>query len=141
MKEPVWITRDAVLAIQEELLARFGGLAGVRDEGLLDSALARPQQRFAYETPDLYELAAAYARGIVKNHPFLDGNKRAGFMTAYVFLGQNGIELDAPEEEVVLHTLALAAGDEDEATYAGWLREACEEQGPQNTQNHAEGEK
>ena len=125
MKEPTWVTRETVLAIQEELLARFGGFPGLRDEGLLDSALGRPQQRFAYESPSLFELAAAYTYGIVKNHAFADGNKRVGFMSAYVFLGLNGIELDVGEEEVVLHTLALAAGEESEAEYAAWLRASC----------------
>src|SRR5947207_852309 len=102
MKEWVWIDQATVLAIQNELLARFGGLAGIRDRGLLDLALHRPQHLLAYSKPSLYELAAAYAGGIVKNHPFLDGNKRAGFMTAYTFLGINGVEFSAPEEEVLV---------------------------------------
>jgi death-on-curing protein len=125
MKAPVWVTAEAILAVQEELLARFGGLAGLRDEGLLDSALSRPQNLFAYGTPTLFELAAEYAVGIVKNHPFLDGNKRAGFMAAYIFLGVNGCDLQAPEEEVVLQTLALAAGEIDRTDYAAWLKDAC----------------
>ncbi len=125
MKKPVWIPRDVILATQEELLARFGGLAGVRDEGLLDSALARPQNLFAYEKPTLYELAAQYAVGIVKNHPFLDGNKRAGFMASYIFLGINGVDLNATEEDAVLQTLALAAGEIDAAGYAAWLKSVC----------------
>lgn len=121
MNEPTWITTEIVLAIQEDLLARFGGLAGIRDNGLLESALHRPLQLLSYGTPTLFELAAAYAAGIVRNHPFIDGNKRAGFMTAYVFLGINGYEVDATEEDVVIHTLALAAGDIDETAYAKWL--------------------
>lgn len=125
MNEPLWITREAVLALQLRLLAQFGGLPGIRDEGLLDSALNKPLHLFAYQKPDLFDLAAAYAFGIVKNHPFLDGNKRAGFMTAYAFLGLNGIDFEAPEEEVVLQTLALAAGELDERGYAKWLRAAC----------------
>ena len=125
MKEPVWLKHDAVLSIQVRLLAQFGGLAGVRDEGLLPSALHRPQQQFAYGKPDLFDLAAAYAHGIVKNHPFLDGNKRAGFMAAYTFLGLNGEEVQAPEEEVVLQTLGLAAGAISEKAYAAWLRASC----------------
>jgi death on curing protein len=125
MKHPQWISREVVLAMHEELLARYGGLSGVRDEGLLDSALCRPEHLFAYGTPDLYELAASYAVGIVKNHPFLDGNKRSGFMTAYTFLGVNGEEVIAPEEEVVLQTLALAAGDIREKDYAAWLKASC----------------
>ncbi|MFZ4682421.1 MAG: type II toxin-antitoxin system death-on-curing family toxin, partial [Terrimicrobiaceae bacterium] len=93
---------------------------------LLESALHRPQQIFAYAKPSLFELAAAYAAGIVKNHPFLDGNKRAGFVTAYIFLGANGFALDAPEEEVVERTLALAAGAIEEAEYGAWLEKSCQ---------------
>lgn len=125
MSEPVWITCDIVLATHEELLARYGGLSGIRDEGLLDSASRRPEHLFAYGEPDLFDLAAAYTAGIVKNHPFLDGNKRSGFMTAYTFLGANGVDFEAPEEEVVLHTLALAAGKLTEREYAAWLRLSC----------------
>ena len=127
MNDPRWISAEVVLAVQEELLARFGGLAGLRDEGLLDSALNRPQHLFAYEETTLFDLAAAYALGIVKNHPFLDGNKRIGFMTAYIFLGANGYNLTAPEEEVILKTLALAAGEIDQVAYAGWLKASCSE--------------
>jgi len=111
--------------MHDELLARYGGLSGVRDEGLLDSALNRPLHLFAYGTPDLYDLAASYSVGIVKNHPFLDGNKRSGFLTAYTFLEANGGEFSAPEEEVVLQTLALAAGDICEKDYAAWLKASC----------------
>jgi death-on-curing protein len=121
MNEPVWMTKPILFAIQESLIARFGGLHGVRDEGLLDSALARPQQLFHYGEPSLAKMAAAYARGIVKNHPFLDGNKRAGFMAAYTFLAANGLQLTAPEEEAVLQTRALAAGETGEPDYAAWL--------------------
>ena len=125
MNEPFWISREVILSTQEELLERFGGLAGIRDETLLESALHRPQHLFAYGKPTLFELATAYAAGIVKNHPFLDGNKRAGFMAAYIFLGANGCEVEAPEEEVVLRTLALAAGEIEEAEYAAWLEKSC----------------
>lgn len=100
----------------------------MRDEGLLDSALCRPEYLFAYDSPDLFELTAAYAAGIVKKHPFLDGNKRLGFMTAYVFLGANGIDFVALEEEVVLQTLRLAAGDIREKQYAAWLKTSCTRQ-------------
>jgi len=106
-------------------LERFGGLSGIRDEPMFESALGRPQQAFAYGSPTLFELAAAYAYGLAKNHPFIDGNKRIAFMAAYSFLGLNGHEVDAPEEEAVLHTLALAAGEEDEAAYAAWLEASC----------------
>jgi len=125
MKEPFWLTREIVIAIQGELLARFGGLGGLRDEGLLESALARPLQLFRYGTPSTFELAACYAHGIVKNHPFLDGNKRAGFVAAYTFLGINGFRLEAPEEDAVLQTLALAAGETGPDDYAAWLARSC----------------
>lgn len=121
MKEPVWIDLEDCLAFQEEMLSRYGGLNGVRDQGLLESALHRPVQLFHYGSPSLHELAAAYAAGIIKNHPFLDGNKRAGFMAAALFLEVNGCTFTATEEDVVLHTLALAAGELDEAGYARWL--------------------
>jgi death-on-curing protein len=125
MKEPVWVPVEVILAIQEELLARFGGLSGLRDEGLLDSALNRPRQVFHYGSPTLFDLAAEYALGIVKNHPFLDGNKRAGFMAAYVFLGANGQDVNASEADAVVQTLALAAGEIDQAEYAVWLKASC----------------
>ncbi len=125
MKAPVWIEKAVLLAVQDELLARFGGLAGIRDEGLVESALSRPRQLFAYGHPDLFELAASYAYGIVKNHPFLDGNKRAGFMSAYVFLGANGQLLDATEEKAVLFTVGLASGEISEEEYAAWLKDSC----------------
>lgn len=115
--EPRWVPEAVVLATQEELLERFGGSPGLRDPGLLDSALHRPRHLFAHGTEDLFALAAALATGIVKNHPFLDGNKRTGFMAAYIFLGSNGWSFQAPEEEVVERTLALAAGAIGEAEY------------------------
>lgn len=121
MNEPNWVDRQVLIAIQSELLNRFGGLAGIRDEGLLDSAINKPKNLFAYGQPTVFELAASYAMGLVKNHPFLDGNKRIGFMAAYVFLGANGWSLEATEEEAVLETLALAAGERAEADYAAWL--------------------
>jgi death-on-curing protein len=123
MKEPQWVLRETVPALQERLLAEFGGLSGVRDPGLLDSALARPQQLFAYGKPSLFDLAAAYAFGLVQNHPFLDGNKRIGFTTAIVFLELNGYRFRASEVEATVKTLALAARDVDEARYAVWLKE------------------
>ena len=125
MKEPFWITGEVILAVQEELLARFGGLGGLRDEGLLDSALNRPKHLFHYSKPSLFDLAAEYALGIVKNHPFLDGNKRAGFMAAYIFLGANGQDLEAPEEEAVVQTRALAAGEIGAKEYTAWLEDSC----------------
>lgn len=126
MKEPEWLTESDVLAMHDKLLARFGGLAGVRDPGLLDSALNRPKQLFHYEERPIFDLAAAYAEGIVKNHPFLDGNKRTGFVAAGIFLLSNGYRLTAPEEEAVLHTLALAASQTGLAEYSAWLEKSSE---------------
>ncbi len=123
MKEPQWILRETVLALHERLLAEFGGLGGLRDEGLFDSALARPQQLFTYGKPNLFDLAAAYAFGLVRNHPFLDGNKRIAFTTAVVFLELNGCRFTASEVDATVKTLALAARDLDEAGYAAWLKE------------------
>ena len=125
MKEPIWIDATDIHAFHLAMLAMFGGLAGVRDEGLLLSALSRPQHLFAYEEAELFDLAASYAHGIMKNHPFLDGNKRAGFVTAALFLEVNGLHFEAPEEEVVSHTLALAAGEMNQSAYAAWLKASC----------------
>lgn len=124
MNGPVWIDVADVLSFHEVMLARFGGLPGVRDAALLDSAVNRPRQLFAYGAPDLFALAAAVAEGIVRNHPFLDGNKRAGFMAAALFLEVNGWSFQAVEEDVVVRTLALAAGAIGGAEYARWLRGA-----------------
>lgn len=125
MKTPLWVPKAVVIATHEELLDRYGGLSGIRDEGLLDSALARPEHLWAYGEPDLFDLAAAYASGIVRNHPFLDGNKRSGFITAYTFLEANGETFTAPEEEVVVFTVALAARKIRPRQYAAWLRKSC----------------
>jgi death-on-curing protein len=121
VNEPNWLGHEVLIAIQGELLNRFGGLTGIRDEGLLDSAINKPKNLFTYGKPTIFELAASYATGLVKNHPFLDGNKRIGFMAAYVFLGANGWSLEATEEEAVLETLALAASESTEADYTAWL--------------------
>lgn len=104
------------------LLAAYGGAAGVRDQTMLGSALARPQQLHTYGKPTAQELAASYAYGIVKNHPFVDGNKRTGFVLAVAFLERNGVPFTASEAEAVIQTLALAAGELAEAGYAAWLR-------------------
>ena len=103
------------------MLAQHGGLAGVRDEGLLESAISKPQHLFAYSSPSLPEMAASYAAGIVLNHPFLDGNKRTGFMVAATFLELNGMDFSATEESVVEMTLALVSGKVKQAAYAEWL--------------------
>ena len=121
-EEPCWLTRQAVLAIHAQLLARFGGSSGIRDDNMLESALAKQLQLHAYGQPNAYDTAAAYAFGIVKNHPFIDGNKRAGFVAAYTFLGINGIDFTASEEEAVIFTRGLAAGDVTIEEYTLWLR-------------------
>ncbi|TVQ81714.1 MAG: type II toxin-antitoxin system death-on-curing family toxin [Micavibrio sp.] len=122
-KEPLWVEKKLVLAIHHMSLVRHGGAFGLRDEGLLESALARPHNLFAYGNPDLCDLAAAYASGIIRNHPFVDGNKRTGFVVAATFLDSNDIELTATEEEVVRATQALAAGEMAEEGYKQWLRD------------------
>ncbi len=122
MKEPVWVLRETVLALQEELLSQFGGSAGIREEHLLDSALARPQHLLAYGKPSIFDLAASYGFGLMKNHPFVDGNKRIGFTVAVLFLEINGYRFRATEANAVVRTLALAAGEMSEAAYDGWLK-------------------
>jgi len=125
MKEPYWLNRNECLALHDMMLSHYGGAQGVRDEGLLESALARPQQAFAYGNPTMADLAAAYATGVVKNHPFLDGNKRTGFMLAAGFLERNGYLFSATEADAALRTLALAAGEMTESAYAAWLEANC----------------
>lgn len=123
MKGPEWLSKDLMLAIHDEQLAEHGGGIGVRDAGLLDSALSRPQNRFAYDpASDIPTLAAAYAFGLARNHPFVDGNKRTAFVAAEVFLDLNGMTVTASDEECVLMMLRLAAGEIEEAGYAAWLR-------------------
>ena len=122
MKEPAWVLREVVLMAHEQSLARFGGSAGVRDEGLMDSALGKPQNLFACGKPNLFELAASYAFGLVKNHPFIGGNKRTGFVVAVTFLECNGWHLEASEVDATVRTLALAAGEMSEPAYAAWLK-------------------
>lgn len=122
MSEPVWLPLEVVLALHDRLLARFGGAEGIRDQGMLESALGKAQQLFHYGDPSVFDLAASYAFGVLKNHPFIDGNKRTGFMAAFTFLGVNGYDLVAPEEEAVVQTLGLAAGAIGEADYTAWLK-------------------
>jgi death on curing protein len=125
VKAPVWLLREAVIATHERLLSEFGGASGTRDPGLLDSALARPENLHAYGKPSVFELAAAYAFGVVKNHPFVDGNKRTGFTIAIVFLERNGQAFGASEADATIQTLALAAGELGEPGYADWLENNC----------------
>lgn len=128
MEEPIWISIEAVLAIHAELIREHGGSYGVRDQGLIESALARPQQRWSYggEEIDLAELAAAYGFGLAKNHGFVDGNKRAALAAAGVFLRANGLRLIAPEPETYAVMVDLAAGELSEADLARWLRASTE---------------
>jgi death on curing protein len=123
VKEPVWVDASDALAIHEILLVRHGGASGLRDEGLLESALARPRQQFAYASPDIVEMAAAYTAGIVQNHPFVDGNKRTGFVVGILFLEMNGFEFTASEPEAAQAVLELAAGSIDETGFALFLRD------------------
>ncbi|HKU99939.1 MAG TPA: type II toxin-antitoxin system death-on-curing family toxin [Vineibacter sp.] len=118
-----WLSLRSVLAIHAEQLAEHGGGSGVRDIALLESALARPINLAAYGAPDAATLAAAYAYGLARNHPFVDGNKRTAFVTAVAFLLRNGCDLDAPEPEVVLTFVELAAGRMTEEALASWFRE------------------
>ncbi len=123
MKEPVWIEERDALALHDRLLALHGGAAGLRDEALLKSALARPQQHFAYaESPDIIGMATAYTAGIVRNHPFADGNKRTGFVVGILFLELNRCRFTASEEDAAKAVLELAAGRLDETGYAAFLR-------------------
>ena len=124
MTEIVWLLAETIIAIHHRQIAEHGGTEGLRDEGLLSSALARPQNLFAYgdPSPDLAALAAAYAFGIARDHPFLDGNKRTALITARTFLLLNGVNLEASQDEKVLIFLQLAEGLLTEAELADWIR-------------------
>ena len=123
MIAPEWIDERDALALHDRLLALYGGAEGLRDHGLLKSALARPQQHYAYaESPNMFEMAAAYAGGIVGNLPFLDGTKRTGFVVGILFLELNGYRFAASEEEATRAVLELAKGNLDEAGYTAFLR-------------------
>jgi death-on-curing protein len=126
-KDPIWIDERDVLAIHDQLLAAYGGSPGLRDEGLLQSALARPRQHHAYaHRSDVIELAALYTAGIVRNHPFVDGNKRTGFVAGVLFLELNGFTFMASEEDATQAVFGLAGGTLDEAAYTAWMRANCE---------------
>jgi death-on-curing protein len=121
MSEPEWLDLDSVLDFHAEQLALFGGADGLRDRGLLESALARPVNKFAYGEAGLAALAAAYGFGIARNHPFIDGNKRTALASMIVFLGLNGSDLDAPQESATAIMLSLAAGEIAEDGLARWI--------------------
>lgn len=123
MTEPIWIETQEALLLHARLIALHGGASGLRDEGLLQSALARPQQMYAYaEEPDMIEMASACTAGIVGNHPFVDGNKRTGFVVGVLFLELNGFRFTATEENAAQAVLEMAAGTLDEAGYTAFLR-------------------
>ena len=117
-----WVNRQVLLLLHDESLAEHGGAPGLRDEGLLDSALGRPLNLALYGEPDLASLAASYGFGLAKNHAFVDGNKRAAFLAVGMFLAVNGYRLHATQAEATLTVLAVAGGDMDEATFAQWIR-------------------
>ena len=119
----IWLDPKVLLAVHEEQLAEHSGAAGTRDLGLFESALARPRNLAHYGDPDAADLAAAYGYGLARNHPFIDGNKRAAFLAVGMFLALNGQRLGAPQGDATLTMLAVAAGQMDEATFARWLRE------------------
>ncbi len=125
-----WVDRQLLILLHDESLAMHGGASGIRDQGLLESALARAQNLAAYGEPDFADLAAAYAYGLAKNHPFVDGNKRAAFLSVGLFLGLNGYRLTASQAESTVAVFGLAAGEIDEPTFAGWLRESTARRAP-----------
>jgi death on curing protein len=123
VSEHEWLEIEQVYLLHLRQLEKHGGAQGVRDPGLLDSALARPQNLLAYGNPDVAALAASYCYGIVQNHPFIDGNKRTGFMAMYTYLGLQGFDLEADEADVVVQVRGLAAGEKSEEDFAQWVRE------------------
>ena len=124
MDEPVWISKRAVLALHDEQLAEHGGSGGIRDETLLDSALAKPKNVFAYgDEPDLFRLAASYAYGIARNHAFVDGNKRTALVISVLFLNRNGWDITLAKAEEYSMFLGLAEGSVSEEELAAWFRE------------------
>lgn len=123
MTEPRWLPKGLILAVHDRQIDEHGGARGVRDEGLLESALARPKNLYAYGENDAAALAGACAFGIARNHPFMDGNKRTAFVACELFLQANGHKLNGSDEECLAMMLALAASDVDEAEFVSWLRE------------------
>jgi death-on-curing protein len=121
VNEPVWLHRDTVMAVQEQLLSAFGGLSGIQDKRALEDALIRPEVRFVQGDPTLFDLAASYGFGILRKRPFKDGNKRLGFALAVLFIELNGYRFTATEADAALRTLAFAAEAMDEADYSAWL--------------------
>ncbi len=126
MSEPVWLLRSVIEAIHDMQIAEHGGAGGLRDTGMLDSALTRPATLFGYGETDIFRLAGAYAFGLVRNHPFVDGNKRVALLASYIFLRVNGYALIAEEASAASAVLALAAGEITEADFTAWLKANCE---------------
>ncbi len=120
--EPIWLSKPALLAIHGLLLTEHGGAVGLRDEGLLESAMAGPLNHFQYGETDICQLAASYANALTRNHPFVDGNKRTAFAAAGIFLELNGYRLRATESDAVLAVLALSKGEIDSQEFGNWLR-------------------
>src|ERR1700742_434803 len=123
LKEPLWVSYEQAIAIHSRQLRRFGGASGLRDEGMLRSALERPINKWRYEQPDLAELAAAYAFGLAKNHAFVDGNKRIAFMAMMVFLRKNEVRFAPAQAHATKIIMALAAGEVSEASLTRWIRD------------------
>jgi len=123
MADPIWITEEMVQVMHDDQIATHGGAYGLRDAGLLSSAIARARNRYVYEGADRWQLAAAYGYGITKNHPFVDGNKRTAFQVMYAFLKVHGFHLNVPEPEVVLAMQSLAAGELSEGQLVDWLKQ------------------
>ena len=123
MKEPIWISLEVALVFHEKQLEQNGGASGIRDRGMFESAMARPQNRFAYSEVDIFDLAAAYAYGIAMNHPFVDGNKRTAFTVCITFLAMNGFELTAGHSDRYNSMIGLVEGVLSEAEFADWLRD------------------
>jgi death on curing protein len=122
-EEPKWVTYDQVVAIHSRQLRRFGGAPGLRDDGMLRSAIERPINKWQYEQEDLAALAAAYAFGLAKNHAFVDGNKRAAFMTMMVFLRKNNVRFTPDQAHATAIMISLAAGEVSEQSLARWIRD------------------
>jgi death-on-curing protein len=131
LSDPRWLRLEVVLAVHEQQIAEHGGAPGLRDRGMLESALARPQQKAAYGESDLADLAAAYAFGIARNHPFVDGNKRVAFVALELFLRINGFELVADDRACLAVMLDLAAGELEEEALAAWIRARLARRSPQ----------
>lgn len=131
MNEPEWLSEEVIVAIHDEQLAIHGGGSGLRDVGMLASALERPVNKWSYEGAGLPELAAAHAFGLAKNHPFIDGNKRTALLALYTFLFINGVDFIVPEADAAAAILALAAGEVDEEGLTRWIRDNWPKDAPE----------